>query len=270
MTYIPGISQAATTQEQTTKTDEKSTLGQDEFLTLLVAQLQNQDPMNPTDATEFTAQLAQYSQLEQLFNLNESMDQLAEAQNNSERISALSLIGKEITVEGSEFTLGQDPVEIGYSVEGPVTDIDLRIQNQYGKTVATLTADDLSTGSHFITWNGLNQSGEQVAPGTYTIEAQYQGGEEGTTTTVSPLIRTEVTGVDLKGSEPLLVTVSGSYQVSAIHGAYDNSNSSSTEPGDGEESLEEESSTGNPTIKFSAATDGAGIIGDTVIDPAIQ
>ena len=64
-------------------------LGKEDFLTLLVAQLQNQDPMNPEDATEFTAQLAQFSSLEQLFNINENMEDLALAQQQSDRFSTM-------------------------------------------------------------------------------------------------------------------------------------------------------------------------------------
>ena len=57
---LNGSSNIATT----ASASKKNALGQDQFLTLLVAQLQNQDPLNPTDPTEFTTQLAQYSQLE--------------------------------------------------------------------------------------------------------------------------------------------------------------------------------------------------------------
>ena len=61
----------------TEKTSKEDALGRDAFLTMLVAQLQNQDPLNPMDGTDFSAQLAQFSQLEQLINLNDSMDNLA-------------------------------------------------------------------------------------------------------------------------------------------------------------------------------------------------
>ena len=168
MTTIPGITNTSTTTASKT-TSKASALGQEQFLTLLVAQLQNQDPLNPTDATEFTAQLAQYSQLEQLFNLNDSMDQLATAQNNSERLSALSLIGQDVVVEESEFTLGAEPVQIGYKIDGTVTDANLLIKNSSGKTVATLAAKDLSAGNHYLTWDGKDSSGNTLAPGKYSI-----------------------------------------------------------------------------------------------------
>lgn len=208
----------------TTSSSKTSALGQDQFLTLLVAQLQNQDPLNPADATEFTSQLAQYSQLEQLFNLNDSMEQLASAQNNSERLSALTLIGQDVVVENSEFTLNKESVEIGYKVDGTVTDVDLLIKDSDGKTVATLPASDLSEGNHFLTWDGKNSSGTALDPGTYSIQISAKNGTTASAS-VSPLVRSEVTGIDLSGSEAKIVTALGEYAISAIHGAYDSTQS---------------------------------------------
>ncbi len=215
---------ATTTAATTTAAAKSKALGQTDFLNLLVAQLKNQDPLNPSDATEFTAQLAQYSQLEQLFNLNDSMGNLTTAQNNSERLSSLSLIGQDVVVEDSNFTLGTDAVQIGYKVDGVATDIKLQIQNSAGKTVATLAPKDLSEGNHFLTWNGQDANGTLLTPGTYSIVINAEN-SEGTSATVSPLVRAEVTGIDLSGSEAKIVTGLGEYNVSAIHGAYNSSQS---------------------------------------------
>jgi len=62
-----------------TYTSPEKELGRDQFLTLLVAQLKNQDPLNPMESADFTAQLAQFSSLEQLFGMNESLDAIQEA-----------------------------------------------------------------------------------------------------------------------------------------------------------------------------------------------
>lgn len=209
----------AATATASTTTSKTKTLGQSDFLNLLVAQLKYQDPLNPSDPTEFTSQLAQYSQLEQLFNLNDSMTSLATAQNNSERLSALSLIGQEVVVEGADFTLGEKEVQIGYKVDGSATGVKLRIENSSGKTVATLTANDLAAGNHFLAWNGKDSAGNQLPPGKYTIEADVTTAK-GQTATVTPLVRAEVTGIDLSSSVPEIVTALGEYKVTAIHGAY--------------------------------------------------
>ena len=219
MTTVAATANAAAA--QTAASSKNNALGQEQFLTLLVAQLKNQDPLNPSDPTEFTAQLAQYSQLEQLFNLNDSMDQLAAAQNNSERLSALSLIGQDVIVEDSAFSLGTDPVQIGYKIDGIVANASLTIHNSTGKTVATLTANDLAQGNHFLTWNGKDSSGNALDPGTYSIAIKANN-SAGESASVAPLVRAEVTGIDLSGGEPMIVTGSGEYKVSSIYGAYNN------------------------------------------------
>ena len=212
----PAAASAAATAAKT-----ENTLGQDEFLTLLVAQLQNQDPLNPTDATEFTAQLAQYSQLEQLFNLNDAMDGLTAAQTSSQKVSALSLINKEVVVEDTHFPFDGAPIRIGYRVDGPATDISLQIRNSAGATVATLNASDTTPGEHFLTWNGLDQNGAPLPADTYQLAVTAKSASADATVLVAPLVRTIVTGVDLSGSEPLVVTRTGEFLVSAIRGVYE-------------------------------------------------
>ena len=224
MTTISGTNAATAAATATTAATAKTkTLGQSDFLGLLVAQLKNQDPLNPSDPTQFTSQLAQYSQLEQLFNLNDSMGNLSTAQNNSERLSSLSLIGQDVVVEGANFSLGKSPVQIGYKGDGTATDIKLRIQDSTGKTVATLAAKDLSTGSHYLTWNGQDASGNMLTSGTYTVAVDAKNGASAAT--VTPLVRATVTGIDLSGSEAQIVTGQGEYKISAIHGAYNSSQS---------------------------------------------
>ena len=72
-------------------------LGKDDFLSLLVAQLQHQDPLNPAEGTEFTAQLAQFSSLEQLSNINDNLENMELFQTSMTNSQAVSYIGKEIT-----------------------------------------------------------------------------------------------------------------------------------------------------------------------------
>ena len=76
-------------------------LDKDAFLELLITQLQNQDPLNPTDSVEFTAQLAQFSSLEQLNNVNDNLEQLQNFQASINNSQAVALIGKDITANGN-------------------------------------------------------------------------------------------------------------------------------------------------------------------------
>lgn len=226
MTTISGTSAAAAAATTSTATTAKTkTLGQNDFLSLLVAQLKNQDPLNPSDPTEFTSQLAQYSQLEQLFNLNDSMGNLTTAQSNSDRLSSLSLIGQDVVVEGASFTLGDtSSAQLGYKGDGTATSVNLNIQNSTGKVVATLTGKDLTAGNHFITWDGKDASGNTLPSGTYTLAVDAKN-STGASATVASLIRATVTGVDLSGSEAKIVTGSGEYKISSIFGAYNKNQS---------------------------------------------
>jgi|GEM_PF-448813 len=99
------------------------TLDKDDFLELLLVQMRNQDPMKPQDQTESIAQLAQFSSLEQMTNLNDGMDKLLNAYNQSSRSSAFSLIGKE--VEGFRLSEDSEGNTTQETVKGIVSGVDL-------------------------------------------------------------------------------------------------------------------------------------------------
>jgi len=202
-------STTATTNSSKSATKTADIMGKEDFLTLLVAQLQNQDPLNPDDPTEFTAQLAQFSSLEQLYNLNESMAGLTTAQANSEKLAALSLIGKEVSYNGSKFTYNGTPVSVGYQLDGAATSVTLSLQDADGKTVKTLQAADteLAAGNHFISWDGTDLDGNPVAAGTYKIVLQASASGKDASVAAAPLISSEVIGVDL--SNGMLTTSAG-------------------------------------------------------------
>ena len=81
----------------------KKELGKDDFLNLLIAQLKNQDPLNPLKDTEFIAQLANFSSLEQVSNMNKNLEEFLKQQQYQNSVAAVSMIGKEITsVDGEK------------------------------------------------------------------------------------------------------------------------------------------------------------------------
>lgn len=184
------------TPEYTDSGGRADALGKEDFLTLLVAQLQNQDPLNPDDPTEFTAQLAQFSSLEQLFNLNESMDALANTQTQADRFSTMDLIGKDVVYANSSFDFSGDPVNIGYQLDGPASSVTMFIQDEAGSTVATLNPTEFAKGDHFVEWDGLDDDGNELGDGSYKIVLQASSGSADGTIAISPLVQSEVTGVD--------------------------------------------------------------------------
>lgn len=188
-----------------------ATLGKDDFLKLLVSQLQNQDPLNPSDATEFTAQLAQFSSLEQLSNINKALEQLSSAQN----LGAMSCIGRDVVLEDSYFELGSGGVDLGYRLDGDADQVALYLQDGYGRTVAAIPASELAAGEHYLNWDGKDASGQTVPAGTYRLLVAALRGEDQVVAGTS-LVKAQVTGVDLSGSEPQLVTGAGQLPLSQV------------------------------------------------------
>lgn len=225
-TYLDAINQAATASataaKKTAAAKKDDIMGKQDFLGLLVAQLKNQDPLNPDDPTEFTAQLAQFSSLEQLTNINESMDNLVTSNANSDRLSTLNTIGKDVIYQDGSFAFDGKPVSLGYKLDGPAKQVNLALQLN-GATVATLKGVDLSAGNHFLTWDGLTTTGQAAAHGNYKIVVQAKA-EEGKSVAANPLVRSEVTGVDLNGEfGGILITKAGKVQFNTILGVYEKS-----------------------------------------------
>lgn len=220
--YIESINQASTASAGSDNAISSSdaVMGKDDFLMLLVAQLQNQDPLNPDEPTEFTAQLAQFSSLEQLFTLNEGMENIVTSNAESNRFSTLNTIGKEVAYNDSSFVFTGDVVEIGYQLDGQASEVTLTLQRD-GVTVATIEGEDLTPGSHYISWDGQLEDGHMAANGNYDISISAKATAD-ESVAVAPLIRSEVTGVDLEGAVGgILITKAGEISFTRILGVYE-------------------------------------------------
>ena len=167
-------------------TPSKKVLDKDAFLNLLVTQLQNQDPLNPTDSVEFTAQLAQFSSLEQLSNVNDNLEQMQNYQASINNSQAVSLIGKEITAEGNALRLDNGgPIGCNFELDESAAVVTVSVYDSTGEFVKSIEGQDLAAGQNTLLWDGTDQNGNQVADGGYTFEilaADAEGGSIKATT----------------------------------------------------------------------------------------
>lgn len=190
-------------------------LGKDDFLRLLVSQLENQDPLNPSDPTEFTAQLAQYSSLEQMTNINENIEDLGGAKDEIGRMSALSLIDRRVTAETDTLRFEGQPVEIGFKFDDPAESASVTIRDENGSVVDTQEISDPQDGNNFLQWDGTDSDGGRLPEGEYMIEAvglDADGDEiQGTT-----MAETMVTGADFSGSGNTVLTAGGPLELSEV------------------------------------------------------
>lgn len=212
MTYI---SELGTSQNQSlTSSLEGTAMGKEDFLKLLVAQLQHQDPMNPSDATEFTAQLAQFSSLEQLFAVNENLAEMSSSNGELKRMSALSMIGNYIVSEEKGFRFNGDTAEIGYRLDNNATEVRIHIEDEFGRTVASIEGAE-TAGEHFYNWDGTDSTGQIVPPGKYSIFLSATGLDD-EIISATPLVKGKVTGVDLDDKGHVLVTNAGDFRLDSI------------------------------------------------------
>jgi flagellar basal-body rod modification protein FlgD len=146
-------------------------LGQEAFLKLLVAQLKNQDPLNPQQNHEFVAQLAQFSSLEQSIGMNDRLDALALQNQGMQNSQIVNLVGKEVTVTGDIVTLkGQGAsVPISFTLDDAATESTVLIRDASGRTVRTLSVAAKSAGTVTVQWNGQSDSGNPQPAGPYKV-----------------------------------------------------------------------------------------------------
>jgi flagellar basal-body rod modification protein FlgD len=168
--------------------EASKTLGKEAFLTLLITQLQHQDPLNPADSTEFTAQLAQFSSLEQLSNVNENLNALKLYQASINNAQAVAFIGKQIVYTGNrlEVKAGQ-PSACEFELSAAARRAAVSIYDATGNFVADIQLTALDAGKQSVAWDGRDRNGNPVADGDYTFEVQAEGadGEKLTVTTFS-------------------------------------------------------------------------------------
>jgi flagellar basal-body rod modification protein FlgD len=158
---------------QTAETAGQGDMGKNEFLKLLITQLRYQDPLNPMDNTEFIAQLASFSSLEQMTNLNESFDDqtvMIQSLNNN---MAASLVGREVVVAASSFEYrGGDQVNFGYLMNNQADTVTADIVDSTGKVIRSFNELNVAAGPHDMVWDGLDENGNKVEDGTYSIQVQ--------------------------------------------------------------------------------------------------
>lgn len=160
------------------KKDGKN-LDQTDFLTLLVAQLKNQDPMNPMENADFTAQMAQFSSLEQLMNVNENLQILTTSANATNSAQAMSLIGKEVKAEGNSIHVKNGVAsDISFELPETASKVFINIEDQNGNVVRTIEQSSMSAGPQQVAWDGNGQYGAPLPDGlyNYTVVAKDMEG----------------------------------------------------------------------------------------------
>lgn len=168
---VSAVSTSATEQALAGKAaGDAKTLGGDlnRFLTLLVTQLQNQDPLDPLDTNEFTAQLVQFAGVEQQIQNNANLETLIELGRASEVAAIVNVIGKRIEAGGTMLALNAGKAEAAYTLSEAAAETKLTVTDESGKVVYAAKGKT-EAGRHEFSWDGRDEDGRALADGAYTL-----------------------------------------------------------------------------------------------------
>lgn len=190
----------ATTSTSSTSTSTSALSNYDTFISLLCAQLQYQDPLDPADTSEFTSQLVQYSNLEQQMSTNDKLDEVINTLSSLSLSNGTGYLGHTVEAEGDEISVEDDgTVDAGwvYDLDDTAASVTLTVTDSDGNVVWSGEGETAS-GRHSFEWDGTDSDGNTVDGGAYTLTvsaADSSGDTVDSTTYVSGTV-TAVSSVD--------------------------------------------------------------------------
>lgn len=145
---------------------------QDRFLTLLVTQMKNQDPLNPMDNAQVTTQLAQISTVTGVDKLNTTLQALSASMAAAQSMQASSMIGHGVLAEGTGMALTNSQAIGGVQLSSAVDNLRVTIRDAAGATIRTLDMGAQKAGIVHVAWDGKMDSGAVAPDGGYTFAAE--------------------------------------------------------------------------------------------------
>lgn len=141
---------------------QKAQETQDRFLTLLVAQMKNQDPMNPMENAELTTQIAQIQTVTGVDKLNTSIESLAKSFGQSQVLQGVALVGRDVTLEGNRMVNKADHAEGSFELGGAADQVMVQVTTAAGTVIDTVNLGAATGGRHDFTWSkaGYDASSE--------------------------------------------------------------------------------------------------------------
>jgi flagellar basal-body rod modification protein FlgD len=183
-------------------------LGQEQFLELMTAQLQNQDPFKPMESGDFLGQIAQFSTVEGIGDLNDAFSGLSQSLVSNQALQAANLVGREVLAPTGVAALSQGG-NIRGNVELPAAsgEVVVNVYDQSGQLIRRLDLGSQTAGPVDFQWDGLKNDGQFAPPGSYFISAEAS--IDGQFEAVETLLASEVRSVTLSNSGGLLLDLDG-------------------------------------------------------------
>lgn len=199
----------------TTAEEETDSMGKEDFLKIFLAQLEYQDPLNPTEGTEMTSQLAQFSSLEQQTNTNDLLEEISLKLDAQTENRFLDYVGKEVMILSEAMTIEEGELSgASFAIEEDA-DVEVVIYDSNGGEINRLSIGTLEAGYHAVGWDGKDSSGNAAEDGKYSFEviATDDAGED---VEVHTAYSGRVTGVTYEWDTPYLLIGEGLVDPDAV------------------------------------------------------
>jgi flagellar basal-body rod modification protein FlgD len=196
------IGQAATTAQ-------KTSLGQSDFLKLMVSQMQNQDPTNPSSSGDFLSQMAQFSTNDSINKMQASIQQLVGSLQSNQALGASALVGRKVMVNSNSLNLGTEgDAKASVKMVNGLTNLTASVYAANGALVKTIPIGTPAAGNYEFSWDGTNDQGERAASGAYTLKVNANYG--GQTGALQTMVQANVDSVSLgQNGDGLKLNVAG-------------------------------------------------------------
>lgn len=183
-------------------------LGQEEFLELMVAQLNNQDPTKPMENAEFLGQLAQFGTVNGITELQTSVNSLATSLQSNQALQASTMVGRTVSVPTSSINLtAGEAVKGAVSLSANSSQVTLNVKDESGQTVKELSLGAQSAGDVNFTWDGTDDSGSALPDGVYTFIAEAN--IDGDQIAMGTQMQARVNSVTLSGTNGPVLNLAG-------------------------------------------------------------
>jgi len=196
--------------EQNKKEDnDPASVGQDQFLQLMMAQLENQDPTSPQDNGEFMSQMATFSQAQGMKELTETFTNLAEDLSSNQALQASSMIGRSVLAPGQAVRYnGENAAGGAIQLDSSAQDVSVSVYDQTGQEVRQMEMGQLPEGRHFFSWDGTDNDGNPLPAGNYEVSAD--GLQEGTNKSLETSVLSRVDSVSMgSGGQGMKLNLAG-------------------------------------------------------------
>jgi flagellar basal-body rod modification protein FlgD len=187
-----------------------------QFLNLLVTQLQNQDPLDPLDANEFTQQLVQFASVEQQIYQNANLETLIAVEKSGQAAAMVAYIGTTVEANGGVLPLHDSEATATYTLPADVAQTTIIIRDPYGNIMRT-EAGETEAGLHTFTWDGYDDHGNPLADGAYSIEIGATT-SDGTLLTIPTTVFARVSAVGSENGEVTLYSGDVTIPAAAVIG----------------------------------------------------